>query len=139
MSVDLPLPEGPQTTTTSPLSTLVVQSMSTWKVPYHLLTPRISIIANVFVRNGIRVYAYRGMTHVKAAIYDGWACLGSANFDKLSLQINLETDVATSDPGFVARLRSELFERDFADSREITEARPLGWSTYLSSFVARQL
>ena len=45
MSVDLPEPEGPQTTTTSPFSTLVVQSVSTWKVPYHLLTPLISIIA----------------------------------------------------------------------------------------------
>ena len=38
------------------------------------------VAANVFVRNGVRVYAYRGMTHVKAAIYDGWSCVGSANF-----------------------------------------------------------
>ena len=66
------------------------------------------VAANVFVRNGIRVYAYRGMTHVKAAIYDGWACLGSANFDKLSLQINLETDIATSDPAFVGRLKRRV-------------------------------
>jgi cardiolipin synthase len=97
------------------------------------------VAANVFVRNGVRVYAYRGMTHVKAALYDGWACLGSANFDKLSLLVNLETDIATSDPAFVSRLRQELFERDFAQSKEITEARPLGWSTYMSSFIARQL
>ena len=45
MSVDLPDPDGPHTTTTSPLSTLVVQFVSTWKVPYHLLTPFISIMA----------------------------------------------------------------------------------------------
>src|SRR5258706_10553852 len=45
MSVDLPLPEGPQTTTTSPLETLVVQSVSTWNEPYHLLTSLMSIIA----------------------------------------------------------------------------------------------
>ena len=38
MSVDLPLPEGPHTTITSPLSTSVVQSVSTWKLPYHLET-----------------------------------------------------------------------------------------------------
>jgi hypothetical protein len=38
MSVDFPLPEGPQTTTTSPFATSVVQSVSTWKAPYHLLT-----------------------------------------------------------------------------------------------------
>jgi cardiolipin synthase A/B len=97
------------------------------------------VAANVFVRNGVRVYAYAGMTHVKAAIYDGWACLGSANFDKLSLRINQETNIATSDPVFVNRLKTELFERDFARSKEITEPRPLGWSTYISSFVARQL
>src|SRR6478735_3223953 len=45
MSVDLPLPEGPQTTTTSPLVTLVVQSVSTWNSPYHLLTFLMSIMA----------------------------------------------------------------------------------------------
>src|SRR2546421_5749127 len=38
MRVDLPLPDGPHTTTTSPLETSVVQSVSTWKLPYHLLT-----------------------------------------------------------------------------------------------------
>ena len=32
ISVDLPDPDGPQTTTTSPFSTLVVQSVSTWKL-----------------------------------------------------------------------------------------------------------
>ena len=44
MSVDLPEPEGPQTTTTSPFFTSVVQSVSTWNAPYHLLTCLISII-----------------------------------------------------------------------------------------------
>ena len=97
------------------------------------------IATNVFLRNGVRVYAYPGMTHVKAAIYDGWACLGSANFDKLSLRINRELDIATSDPVFVGQLRRELFERDFARSKEVTEPRSVGWSTYLSSFIANQL
>src|SRR5437764_10604664 len=45
ISVDFPEPDGPQTTTTSPLATLVLQSLSTWKVgPYHLLTWLISIM-----------------------------------------------------------------------------------------------
>src|SRR2546422_11449448 len=44
MMVDLPLPEGPQTTTTSPFATSVEQSVSTWKLPYHLLTFLIEII-----------------------------------------------------------------------------------------------
>ena len=44
MSVLLPDPDGPHTTTTSPWSTFVVQSFSTWKAPYHLLTFLNSII-----------------------------------------------------------------------------------------------
>jgi cardiolipin synthase len=97
------------------------------------------VATNVFIRNGVRVYAYPGMTHAKAAIYDGWACVGSANFEKLSLRINRELNVSTSDPAFVDILRRELFERDFSRSREVTEARSLGWSTYISSFIANQL
>ena len=40
-----PEPDGPHTTTTSPLLIAVVQSVSTWKLPYHLLTPLNSIMA----------------------------------------------------------------------------------------------
>jgi hypothetical protein len=43
IKVLLPEPEGPQTTTTSPLAIEVLQSVSTWKLPYHLLTFLISI------------------------------------------------------------------------------------------------
>jgi cardiolipin synthase len=97
------------------------------------------VAAKAFINNGIRVYGYPGMTHVKAAIYDGWACLGSANFDKLSLRINQETDLATSDPGFVGQLRHDLFEADFARSKEWTEAQPVKWTDYISEFIADQL
>jgi len=97
------------------------------------------IATRAFVRNGIRVYAYPGMTHVKAAAYDGWAVVGSANFDKLSLRVNGETNLATSDPAFAATLRRDLFERDFARSREITTPPRVGWTTYISDFVADQL
>lgn len=97
------------------------------------------VASQLLLRNGVRVYAYPGMTHVKAAIYDGWACFGSANMDKLSLFINRELDLATSDPAAIARLRERLFEADFARSREVTEAQPLGWNVYLSDFIARQL
>src|SRR6516164_10011313 len=44
MSVDFPDPEGPQTTTTSPLLTSVLQSFNTWKSPYHFETFLIEII-----------------------------------------------------------------------------------------------
>jgi cardiolipin synthase len=79
------------------------------------------VTANALIANGVRVYVYPGMTHVKAAVFDGWACLGSANFNKLSLRRNLETNIATSDPRVVGELARELFERDFADSLELTE------------------
>ena len=91
-----------------------------------------ALVADELVRNGVRVYAYPGMTHVKAAIYDGWACLGSANFDKMSLRIGQEEDVAFSDGPTVERLKKELFETDFARSHEITHP---GETTWLDSVV----
>jgi hypothetical protein len=45
ISVDLPEPDGPHTTTTSPLLMLVEQSVSTWKLPYHLETFLSSIMS----------------------------------------------------------------------------------------------
>ena len=45
ISVDLPEPDGPQTTTTSPLAISVEQRFKTWKGPYHLLTSRMAITA----------------------------------------------------------------------------------------------
>ena len=97
------------------------------------------VAANALVRNGVRVFVFPGMTHVKAALYDGWACIGSANFDKLSLRVNQEVNVGTSDPRFVARLERELFERDFARSQEMAQPRSIGWGAYLASFLANQL
>src|SRR6185437_4689680 len=45
INVDLPEPDGPHTTTTSPLATFVVQSLNAWKLgPYHLSTWLISIM-----------------------------------------------------------------------------------------------
>ena len=74
------------------------------------------------------------MTHVKAARYDGRAIVGSANPDELSLRVNQETDVATSEPRFVSRL-----ERDFARSVPVTGVRRVDAWTYFASLVARQL
>ena len=90
------------------------------------------ITANELVRHGIRVYAYPGMTHVKAAIFDGWACLGSANLEKMSLRVSQELDVAFSDPAAVNRLKQDLFETDFKRAREVKEEAPVNW---LDSFV----
>lgn len=62
------------------------------------------VAINKMLHNEIRVYLYPGMSHVKAAIFDGWACVGSANFDKLSLEINEELNLATSEPAVVREL-----------------------------------
>jgi cardiolipin synthase len=97
------------------------------------------IMANLLVREGVRVFAYPGMSHVKAAIYDGWACLGSANFDKMSLRVGQELNLGFSDPATVERLRVDLFEADFAKSREITEPLPVDWTDYVVEALANQL
>ena len=91
---------------------------------------------NDMLRNGIRVYAYPGMTHVKAAVYDGWACLGSANFDKLSLQINRELNLATSDPATVQRLLSRVFWPDFNEATELHKPIQLYARHHLAEFLA---
>lgn len=70
-------------------------------------------IANYFIEKGIEVYLYPKMTHVKAAVYDNWACLGSANFNKLSMFKNREINVAFSDENLVNELVEDLFFKDF--------------------------
>lgn len=84
------------------------------------------VTANDLIANGVRVFVYPGMTHVKALIIDGWMCLGSANFNKLSFRRNLETNIGTSAPTVVDELRRELFERDFADSTELLQPVAVG-------------
>jgi cardiolipin synthase len=97
------------------------------------------VAANTLLKHGVRVYVYPGMSHVKAALYDGWACLGSANFDKLSLRVNKELNLGISDPGFVAELREGVFEADMARSVELTEPLPEDFSNTLASIIAGQL
>ena len=94
---------------------------------------------NIMLRNGIRVYSYPGMTHLKAAVYDGWACLGSANFDKLSLQVNQEINLGVSHPETVQRLLDRVFIPDFAASRELYEPIPLRWTHGLAELFADEL
>ena len=89
------------------------------------------LAANAMLEHGIRVYVYPGMSHVKAAVFDGWACLGTANWDRLSFRINKELNIATSHPEAVQRLEADLFEKDFERSIEITEPFPERWSDHL--------
>ena len=97
-----------------------------------------TIAANAMLANGIRVFIYPGMSHIKAAVYDGWACLGSANFDKMSFRINKEINLATSHPEAVTRLLERVFLPDFEKSVELTEPFPEKWFDFLAETIADQ-
>lgn len=69
---------------------------------------------------GVRIFEYTGaILHTKTVLVDGaWCALGSYNMDHRSLAYNLEANLHALDPEFGAALR-EVFDRDFAASREI--------------------
>jgi phosphatidylserine/phosphatidylglycerophosphate/cardiolipin synthase-like enzyme len=93
------------------------------------------VIANYLLQNGVRVYFYPGMTHVKAMLVDDWACLGSGNLNHLSLRVNHEQNVATSDPAFASAVRRQLFEEDFGRSYELTEPVSVEWMDFLADTI----
>ncbi len=95
-----------------------------------------ALAANAMLEHGIRVWLYPGMSHVKAAVFDGWACLGSANWDKLSFRTNKELNIATSHPEAVQDLLDRVFVPDFEKSIELNEPFPERWSDHLAEIVA---
>jgi cardiolipin synthase len=110
------------------------------EVVNHRIMERSNRIAvNTLLAHGARVYSYPGMSHVKAAVYDGWACVGTANFDKLSLQIIRELNLATSHPETVQALIDQLFIPDFEQSDELTDPLPLNFSDHLIELVADEV
>jgi phosphatidylserine/phosphatidylglycerophosphate/cardiolipin synthase-like enzyme len=98
-----------------------------------------ALAANAMLEQGIRVFLYPGMSHVKAAVFDGWACLGSANCDNLSFHTNKELNIATSHAPTVDELLERLFKADFAQSVELTEPFPERWSDYLTEIMVDYL
>ena len=103
------------------------------------ITRNNALAANAMLEHGIRVFIYPGMSHVKAAVFDGWACIGSANWDRWSFRINKELNIATSEPATVAELERRLFEPDFANSVELTEPFPERWTDHLLEVVGDYL
>ena len=97
------------------------------------------LAANAMLANGIRVYIYPGTSHLKGALYDGWLCLGSANFDDLSLRVNKELNIATSDPVAVQEFLDQVLLPDFKKSVELKESIPQKWSDYLMELMADHL
>lgn len=90
------------------------------------------VTANYLRQHGVRVYFFSGMSHVKALLVDGWVCFGSANFDALSLRLNRECNLATSDLAFAATFRRQVFDADMARSRELTSDVPVDFGDHLS-------
>ena len=88
-------------------------------------------IANYFIEKGVEVYLYPKMTHVKAAVYDNWACLGSANFNKLSMFKNREINIAFYDENLVNELVENLFLKDFEVSDKYEEPVDIPFIYYL--------
>jgi cardiolipin synthase len=97
------------------------------------------VTANRMFTHGIRVYLYPGMSHIKAAVYDGWACIGSANFDRASFRLNVETNIATSYEPKVQEIIDTLFLPDFEESEEMTELFPETWQHRFMEAIANQM
>jgi cardiolipin synthase len=72
------------------------------------------------IEAGAKIYRYPRMTHMKVMICDGWAQVGSANLDTLSMRINRELNIAFSSPAAVKALEQQVFQRDFRASGRIT-------------------
>lgn len=97
------------------------------------------LTANAMLANGIRVYIYPGASHMKGALYDGWLCLGSANFDDLSLRVNKELNIATAHPTAVQEFLEQVLLPDIDKSVELKKPFPPKWSDYLMELMADYL
>jgi cardiolipin synthase A/B len=75
------------------------------------------------LKHGIRIFEYvPSMNHTKALMVDDmWVVVGSTNFDYRSFSINDEVNLAVMDRELTRRVGQD-FERDLAQSREITYA-----------------
>jgi cardiolipin synthase len=97
------------------------------------------VTSNRMFVNGIRVYHYPGMSHIKAAVFDGWACIGSANFDRASFRLNVETNIAFTHEEKVQEIMDTLFLPDFEASEEMTELFPETWQHRFMEAIANQM
>ena len=85
--------------------------------------------AKQLIDSGASVYAYPKFTHVKAIVVDDWVCIGSANYDGLSMRINNETNIAFTHKQKSAELVQKLFRKDFKVSKLLTKKDSKDWTT----------
>ncbi len=77
--------------------------------------------ADSMIKAGAKVYAYPKFSHVKALVVDDWVCVGSANFDALSMRINEELNISFTGKRLAEDLISRLFKKDIANSKRLYE------------------
>ncbi|PIR86967.1 MAG: hypothetical protein COU11_03050 [Candidatus Harrisonbacteria bacterium CG10_big_fil_rev_8_21_14_0_10_49_15] len=81
------------------------------------------------LHRGVRIWLHQDhkngdnlFIHSKAFVVDdNWASVGSTNLDNLSLLLNYEGDLTSTDPKFVAEVTSQC-QQDIADSVELTRS-----------------
>ena len=95
--------------------------------------------ARELIRAGAKIYRYPRMTHMKVMICDGWAQVGSANLDTLSMRINRELNLAFSDPATVKSLENRVFLPDFRTSRPVSMEETASPIAPIAETVADQL
>jgi cardiolipin synthase A/B len=96
--------------------------------------------ASVLLRHGVKVYAYPRKHHLKAALFDDWAFIGSANLDHLSLRLNEEVNIAYSAPAAIREIENRLFLKDFRVSKELRpNSIQTDFKTVLAEMVADSL
>ena len=73
------------------------------------------------LERGVRIFEWpHGMLHAKTAVIDdGWAIVGSYNFDRRSLLHQLEAVAVVADADFAVRLRDQTMA-DLAQCHEVT-------------------
>jgi cardiolipin synthase len=95
--------------------------------------------ARTLIEAGAKVYRYPRMTHLKVMVCDGWATMGSANLDTLSMKINRELNIAFSDKTEVGKLVGLIFRPDIAASKRIRIEETKGARSVVAEIIADQL
>lgn len=98
-------------------------------VPRHSDVPSVGYASRALyaglMRAGVHIHEWLdGMMHAKTALIDGWATVGSYNLDYRSLRYNLEVNVASTDPEFVAAVE-QSFRADLLCCEEVD---PVHWA-----------
>ena len=91
------------------------------------------------LKAGVRIFEYLPRKlHAKTSVIDGWAIIGSANLDHLSLFVNRELVLIAKNPGLREELR-DAYMRDLKDAAEVSLAvwMKRGWSEQFLEGIGR--